>query len=691
MSSSTISLFCGETVKDSPQFSLIEDAGYHIETCPALSNRHVFHITGRWGRSVANIFTANANPFDIFSSLAESEAGNPFLLWDPESMRREVREWNELNRKLHQDANGLVGNELATFNRLTDSLAQHHKPIILFGEKEKWKGFEDVLDQLEKAGTLRHGVRNKFTYAQTAQDVCNVLNERMPKGWDDKETADHKRHVYDRGVNPPIEYIAQDDSRSRPGISIAFFGSASTRKREHLKLAQESIKMCADHGWGAVNGGGFNGVMGEQMRTAKKAGVYLHGISTDDRNALAISGTEKNPDKILENMKKYTECKDMIHRIEYYLQDSDGIALLDGGLGSAEELFMVLELFRERHILTKYQDVNGTWHDKPFLVIDSNGTWAPIIEWAKEAYGEEYMAAVKMVSSMQDAEKIYAEQFEKFKPKLPTEVIDHHVYEAENTLKTANRLTSMAKGKINNQVKPGRSKVAEDWQSTMALVELTNQSPTATESEIAELCTKAKLQHARAISVSPQWVEKAKVLLGESDVKLSTCVTGDTVDDVINAAHTAKSNGASEIAVAFPKQMLLDKNYAECSDYIKKLADTVSAKLVLDTAGLSTEQVATAGIIAREANTPSVQLSAATVETIEIMRRSVGNDIGVGVTDIVNDYETTMAMIDAGASNVSAPAAGLSLTSKQQVVPYATIAVTTASKLPPYSKVAKGF
>jgi len=690
MSFNTVSLFCGNTTKDSLQFAPIEEAGFPVESCPSLSDRHVFHITGRWGRSIASVITPNANPFDIFASLSEAEAGNPFLLWDPESMRQEVQAWNVLNRKKHQAS--LTENEQHRFEALSHALHWQRKPILLFGKQEEWEGFNAALDNLEKCGTLRHGVKDSFIRADSAQDILTTLKERMPKDWDGKKSADHKRHVFDRGLNPPTEYIAKDDPRVRPAVSISFFGSASTRRPEHLELARESVKMCADRKWGMVNGGGFNGVMGAQMLAAKASGVYLHGISTDDRNALAISGTEKDKDTIIGSMAKYTECKDMIHRIEYYLQDSDGIALLDGGLGSAQELFMVLELFREQHILTKYQDVNGKWYDKPFLIVDKNKTWAPMMEWAKEKYGEEYVAPVKVVHSMQEAEKIYADQFEQFKPKLPTEVIDRYVYEAENSLKAISRLTAMDNGKIISQVKHGRPEMVQDWQSTMALVELTERNNAATGQDISELCAKANLQHVRAVSVPAQWIEKTKSLL-TADAKISTLITSD---EAISAIRDAKAKGANEIGLSFPRQLLMEGRYRECADRLNQAVDEVhsadlihpsaSAKIVLDASELTARQIAMAGIIARQAHAQSVQLTSANIETIEIMRRSVGNKIGVGCGDMVNDFETAMAMVDAGASSVSAPPAGLSLTSTQQTIPYATID-DKASKLPPYARV----
>jgi deoxyribose-phosphate aldolase len=673
----TLQLFCGKSAAEAPRFAEIEKAGYEIETAPAFSNKHVFHFTGRCNRSVGSIVTSGANPYDIFALLAESEIGNPFLVWEPEKVRDTFMKREALRKKQTSGA-ALDSNDTQAMAALASEISAQRKPIILYGPDSEWKGFMDALDHLSASGTLREGFKDSITRCRTPEEVLGVLSQRVPKDLSGKSTADYRYHTYEPGAKPVTEYVAMDDPRVRPRTSISFFGSASSKRPQHLRTAARSVEMCHSNGWGIVNGGGVNSVMGKQLEIAKELGVYTHGISAHERGAVGLTGSEKDPEKIKQLMPRYTDCKDMIHRIEHYLEHSQGIACLDGGIGSGEEIFMVLEMFRQQHKATKYQDTSGKWHDKPFVIIDENNTWSPVInEWAKKQYGESYLAPVKYVHSMQEAEELFARQFEQSKPVLPGEVVERIVNSAQKELQQ--KISDLKPAP--QAATAGRAKTVHDWQETMSLVDLTNLKPEATAEDITKLAKTARLQHARSVCVRPNFVHAARTALGKnSDVKVITVTNFPDgklpVEKAVKEMQDARSKGADEIDTLFPKDLLAAGKWEESHRYLKRVIGSVDVpvKVILETAELTPEQIARASIVARSAGAQFVKTSTgfsakggADVEAVEIMRRSVGDSVGVKASGGVKTFEQAMAMIEAGADVLGC--SGLSITSQQERVP----------------------
>jgi deoxyribose-phosphate aldolase len=686
----TIQLYCDKSTKAAGQFSALEDAGFEIETAPAMSNKHVFHFTGRCHRSIASIVTAGANPYDIYALLAETEIGNPFIVWEPDVVKGIFKDLSVLQKKRY-NGETLSEPEAQEEARLMAELQKQRKPIIFFGSDDEWKGFMDSLDHLAASGTLRGNFKDNITRCHTVDEVKKVIDERVPQDLAGKNLADYRYHTYQPGAQPITDYIAENDTRTRPRVTISFFGSATTRKEEHFRTAENSVDMCARRGWGIVNGSGVMGVMGAQMRKAKETGVYIHGISAHERGAVGLNGAEKDPVVIKNNVSRYTDCKDMIHRIECYLEHSEGIALLDGGLGSAQELFMVLEMFRQQHKATMYQDTTGRWHSKPLVVVDENGTWEPVIKWAKEQYGEEYLAPVQYVRSMQEAEELFAKQFEQFKPKLPTPVVDKIIKDAEVEL-----------GKIIKGIKPvsevafGRPKTVKDWQSIMSLVDLTVLKETATQQDITDLCKKAKQQSTRSVCIRAQHVPHAKTLLDDTGVMVITVTNFPEgtlpVEEAVQEMQTANSKGPDEIDTLLPRHLLKEGKYAECYSYLKRVIGSVDVpvKVIFESADLTPEQIARASIISKAAGAAFVKTSTgfnpkggADVEAVEIMRRSVGDTVGVKASGGVRDFEQAMAMVEAGADVLGA--SGLSITSQQERVPASRMNDIFQEALPGYA------
>ena len=86
--------------------------------------------------------------------------------------------------------------------------------------------------------------------------------------------------------------------------------------------------------------------------------------------------------------------------------------------------------------------------------------------------------------------------------------------------------------------------------------------------------------------------------------------------------------------------------------------DGIPLKVIFETCLLSDEEIISLCQLCRELGVAFVKTSTgfnsggATLETVALMRREVGADVGVKASGGVRDYATAVAMIDAGATRL---------------------------------------
>lgn len=133
---------------------------------------------------------------------------------------------------------------------------------------------------------------------------------------------------------------------SRPGLSASFAASA-----------RELGAGLAARGWTLVYGGGDVGLMGICADAALAAGGSVIGII---------------PQRLLDRevgKREITELvvtRTMFERKELMIERSDAFVVLPGGLGTLDEIMEVLTL---RQL---------GYHDKPVVIVDVDGYWAPL-------------------------------------------------------------------------------------------------------------------------------------------------------------------------------------------------------------------------------------------------------------------------------------------------------------------------
>lgn len=192
--------------------------------------------------------------------------------------------------------------------------------------------------------------------------------------------------------------------------------------------------------------------------------------------------------------------------------------------------------------------------------------------------------------------------------------------------------------------------------------------PDATKQQIQELCIQAKEYGFYSVCVNPVWVKEAYKHLKNSDVKVCTVVgfpLGATTPEV-KAFETknAVENGVSEIDMVISIGKLKAQEYDEVQNDICAVINATNekalVKVIIETCLLTEEEKVKACEIALKSGADFVKTSTgfynngATVEDVRLMRKVVGQNLGVKAAGGIRNKETALKMIEAGASRIGA-------------------------------------
>lgn len=222
------------------------------------------------------------------------------------------------------------------------------------------------------------------------------------------------------------------------------------------------------------------------------------------------------------------------------------------------------------------------------------------------------------------------------------------------------------RGLVTSEIASGEVKKSGDLAS---YIDHTLLKPEATEEEIIKICKEALEYSFWSVCVNPSWVKTAYSILKDSSVKVCTVVgfpLGATPPEVkAFEAQQAIKDGASEVDMVINIGYLKSRKYEEVKEDIKKVKQAcgnILLKVILETCLLTSSEKIKACEICKSAGADYVKtstgfsVSGATAEDIALMRRIVGEEMGVKASGGVRDSEGALKMIKAGASRVGASA-----------------------------------
>ncbi|PRP90384.1 deoxyribose-phosphate aldolase [Enhygromyxa salina] len=201
------------------------------------------------------------------------------------------------------------------------------------------------------------------------------------------------------------------------------------------------------------------------------------------------------------------------------------------------------------------------------------------------------------------------------------------------------------------------------------LIDHTLLVPSATASAIDQLCAEARTRELFSVCVNPCWVTRAKRQLAGSEARVCTVIGfplgATTTASKAAEARVAVEHGADELDMVMNVGWFLDGRHDQVRDDIARVVDAAQGrvvKVILEIALLEAEMIADASALAVAGGASFVKTSTgfgpggATVEAVAVMRRAVGETIGVKASGGIRDAATARAMIEAGASRIGASA-----------------------------------
>lgn len=209
-----------------------------------------------------------------------------------------------------------------------------------------------------------------------------------------------------------------------------------------------------------------------------------------------------------------------------------------------------------------------------------------------------------------------------------------------------------------------------DRKNLASYIDHTLLKPEATKADIKKICDEAIIYGFASVCINPCYVSSAKEYLGESDVKVCTVIgfpLGATTSEVkAFEAAQAIENGADEIDMVINIGALKDERYDYVENDIKAVAEKCKGKallkVIIETCLLNDDQKIMACKLAKSAGADFVKTSTgfstsgAEVSDIILMRNTVGKEMGVKASGGIRNLETTLKMIEAGASRIGASA-----------------------------------
>jgi deoxyribose-phosphate aldolase len=204
-----------------------------------------------------------------------------------------------------------------------------------------------------------------------------------------------------------------------------------------------------------------------------------------------------------------------------------------------------------------------------------------------------------------------------------------------------------------------------------SMIDHTLLKPDATRTEIETLCREAGEYRFATVCVNPTWVALCAKLLRGTGVDVTSVVgfpLGATTADVKHyETRRAIFDGAREIDMVINVGALKSGDLRLVERDIEAVAGPCRdagtlSKVIIEAALLTDEEKVTACLLAKAAGADFVKTSTgfgpggATAADVALMRRTVGEEMGVKAAGGVRDLEGLRAMVAAGATRIGASA-----------------------------------
>lgn len=196
-------------------------------------------------------------------------------------------------------------------------------------------------------------------------------------------------------------------------------------------------------------------------------------------------------------------------------------------------------------------------------------------------------------------------------------------------------------------------------------IDHTTLKPNITEEHIRKLCAEAKDYGFASVCVNPTWVCLCSDLLVGTDVRVCAVVgfpLGANQPEIkAYEAKLAAAQGADELDMVLNIGAMKSGNLELVERDIQTVREAISAsilKVIIETCLLTDNEKILACQLSQKAGANFVKTSTgfsaggATVEDIRLMRRVVGQKMGVKASGFIRTYADAKSLIEAGATRL---------------------------------------
>lgn len=190
--------------------------------------------------------------------------------------------------------------------------------------------------------------------------------------------------------------------------------------------------------------------------------------------------------------------------------------------------------------------------------------------------------------------------------------------------------------------------------------------PTAALEDIENLCEDAKKFSFYAVCINPCYVNYAVQFLKGSPVKVCTVVGfplgANTTEQKLRETEECLLNGAQEIDMVVALGAIKSGNWSyveeELSAFRRLTKNQAILKVIMETALLEETELVKACTITRDVKVDFVKTSTgflgegATVNNVALMKKTVGEQVGVKASGGIRTWLQMKSMLEAGATRI---------------------------------------
>jgi len=211
------------------------------------------------------------------------------------------------------------------------------------------------------------------------------------------------------------------------------------------------------------------------------------------------------------------------------------------------------------------------------------------------------------------------------------------------------------------------------------LIDHTALKPDTTEEQIRKLCEEAKTYCFASVCVNPCYVPLAAQLLENTPIAVCTVIGfplgANRTPTKAFETELAVAEGANEVDMVINIGFLKSKKYEEVEEDIRAVVEAARprhhephtrnralVKVIIETALLTDEEKVIASILAMNAGADFVKTSTgfskggATPYDVALIRRVVGDKLGIKASGGIRSLEDAQKMVEAGATRIGASA-----------------------------------